>query len=369
MCPISDKKIGERTSKGFTKFLVAFLGFILLLTFVTQRVDAASMYLNPGTGEYVAGSILRIDVLISSNDSINAVSGEIDFDTDFLKISFVSLDDTIIDFWVQEPTETEKGKIYYEGLILNPVFRGTGGRVLTIVFDILESSFGKTNVDISSVLLLANDGYGTNIVDEVSGATITVLNSGLNDVPEDVDVRSVSGSKIDIRTVGSADDFDPSITFQTPVVVGYTYSVDKEEDIRIQGVTYPETEVKIYIKDEKSSKVVEYGLMSDVAGNFLYSHRSQRPIRRGVANIFSSLSLSAVGGIDTYQFWVTAINGGVETQATRAFDIQVSKGSNNLAFSILVLGIAIILVMIALSLVLLRMKGAKLELSVRKRRK
>lgn len=153
------------------------LSFVLLFFAIgTSIASAATIQLTPSTGSYEAGDSFKMDVTVSSPDQpINAVSGILSFPKS--KVQFVSISKTssILSIWTQEPSyydTGENGNISFEGVIPNPGFTGTRGRILSIIFKV--KSTWQTELPFSSASVLANDGLGTNILTGQGGISIGI---------------------------------------------------------------------------------------------------------------------------------------------------------------------------------------------------
>ena len=151
---------------------VFFAGFVLgLLPFFAH---AASITISPSSGTYSAGQQFTVDVYVSSTDqSMNAVSGTLSFPTKFLAVSSVSKSNSIISLWTIEPTfSNTDGSVTFEGIVLNPGFTGTNGKVISITFRALSA--GVASVILNSGSILANDGAGTSIPTTLGSAQFTI---------------------------------------------------------------------------------------------------------------------------------------------------------------------------------------------------
>src|SRR5688572_433891 len=98
--------------------------------------STASLFLSPNTGKYAAGKTFTVGVYVSSPaESMNAASGTIDFPADILQVTGLSKSGSIVSLWVQEPSYSNvNGSINFEGLVLNPGFKGNSGKLLSITF-------------------------------------------------------------------------------------------------------------------------------------------------------------------------------------------------------------------------------------------
>jgi hypothetical protein len=155
----------------YKTFLVSAL-FLLLVSPLT--VSADTLFISPAHGEYVVGDTFSIRVLTSSPlQAINAVSGVISFPTDKLRVTSISKTSSILSLWVQEPSfSNSQGTVNFEGVVPNPGFNRANGVVLTVSFRVEKE--GTASLRFSSGSLLANDGYGTDILRTLGTATFTL---------------------------------------------------------------------------------------------------------------------------------------------------------------------------------------------------
>ena len=80
----------------------------------------------------------------------------------------------MISLWVKEPTfSNSAGTIQFEGVVPNPGYIGTDGRVLMVTFKVKAT--GTANLSYTAGSILANDGDGTEVLTSKSGATYTLL--------------------------------------------------------------------------------------------------------------------------------------------------------------------------------------------------
>lgn len=133
---------------------------------------AATINLSPSSGSYRVGDTIRIKVTISSDISVNAVSGRVSFPTNLLSLSSLSKSGSIISLWAQEPSySNSSGSASFEGVILNG-YNGSGATVLTLVFK--AKSIGTANLAFTSGSILANDGDGTEVISGNGSSTLNI---------------------------------------------------------------------------------------------------------------------------------------------------------------------------------------------------
>lgn len=164
-----------------TMFLVSFWGRVLFLGLIflflcilPTNAKAANLYFSPSEGSYAVGRTLTLSVFVSSVDqAMNAVSGSISFPTDKLEALSVSKAESVVSLWVQEPFFSNSGALVnFEGIVLNPGFTGSAGKIITAVFRVKAA--GTALVSFASSSVLANDGKGTSILTNVGNAQFSL---------------------------------------------------------------------------------------------------------------------------------------------------------------------------------------------------
>lgn len=153
--------------------------------FITSIASAASLYLSPSSGSYTEGDSLSMSVYVSSDSAINAISGILAFPQDKLEVISLSKGGSIMNLWVREPAFSNTGgTVSMEGVVLNPGFIGKSGKILTINFK--AKSAGSAYISFNSGSVLANDGYGTNVLSSLGEANFTINEAEKKPTPEPV---------------------------------------------------------------------------------------------------------------------------------------------------------------------------------------
>jgi len=156
------------------KFFIFSIIFALFFVVLPSKVDAATLYLYPASKNLNKNDTFSVNVNAASPEqAINAVSGVVSFPSDKLRVLSVTKGGSVVSLWVQEPSFSNGvGTVNFEGIILNPGWRGAAGNILTINFE--AKSTGSAKVKYSSGSILANDGQGTNILTGMSSATYRI---------------------------------------------------------------------------------------------------------------------------------------------------------------------------------------------------
>lgn len=140
----------------------------------TTVFAVADLSLSPASGTFEAGQTFTVSVnVVNNNQAINAISGALTFPTNLLSVKSVSKDGSIIKLWAEEPSfSNTNGTIKFEGVVLNPGFFQSKGKVLTIVFTAKAS--GDASVIFSSGSVLANDGEATNVLQNMGNGLYSI---------------------------------------------------------------------------------------------------------------------------------------------------------------------------------------------------
>ena len=137
-------------------------------------MQAATLGVSPTAGSFAVGSTFSV-TLIGATDAtaLNAVSGTLSFPQNTLEVINVSKAQSMISLWVKDPAFSNAvGTVQFEGVVPNPGYTGTDGRILVITFKV--KSTGSATLSYTSGSILANDGDGTEILTSKSGATYTL---------------------------------------------------------------------------------------------------------------------------------------------------------------------------------------------------
>ena len=153
------KRYAKQTQKFRVGLALLFGVSLALLPFVAA---AATLYFTPSSG--TVGQTFSIAVYVSSAEqAMNAASGIVSFPPEKLEVTSLSKSGSIFNLWVQEPLfSNAAGTINFEGIVLNPGFIGSVGKIITVNFRV--KSTGSAYLSFSSASVLANDGRGTNIL-------------------------------------------------------------------------------------------------------------------------------------------------------------------------------------------------------------
>lgn len=195
------------------KYIYKFF-FFLFVFMCFQSASAAELSLSKISSTTKVGDIVKVKVLVSSNQSVNAISGQIDFPRKLLQVQSLSKTGSIIGLWAVEPSYSNStGGVSLEGVVLNG-YKGNGGTVLTITFKVVAA--GSGTVQIISGSVLANDGEGTNVLTSKTGFDITTTAGAVEKEPVETTVTPVVEAvvpKIAVEELKKKDEMDPRSRF------------------------------------------------------------------------------------------------------------------------------------------------------------
>jgi len=153
---------------------------ILLSTFYflfsVSSAKAASLYFSPSAGNYYEGENFTITIKAEADVAINAIEGVFSFPTRYLEVIRLNKTNSIINLWIQKPSFSnvgDFGNVSFEGVILNPGFIGSDGKIIDVVF--LVKNKGVVDLEFLRAAILANDGFGTNVTALNGKAKFTLL--------------------------------------------------------------------------------------------------------------------------------------------------------------------------------------------------
>jgi len=154
---------------------IALLAFILIFP---PSTSAATLNISPAGATVSVGSTITATVFVASADqAMNAIDATVSFPNDLLQVVSVSKSNSILSLWVQDPTfSNTNGTISFSGVVPNPGYTGARGQVLTIQLRGKKAGLGTVSL-LPSSQVLANDGNGTNILNNSSSASITVTSA------------------------------------------------------------------------------------------------------------------------------------------------------------------------------------------------
>lgn len=169
------------------KIILSFIFIYSLLLLKPVNTFAANLGFSPVSGSYKSGDYISVDVVLTnSSQAVNAVSGSISFPQNLLSVSSLSQSGSLIKYWTLDPTFSNgAGTINFEGIIPNPGFSSSRGKILTIRF--FAKSSGNANITFTDGSVLANDGMASELLGTLGGANFSITDgSAVQETPKPV---------------------------------------------------------------------------------------------------------------------------------------------------------------------------------------
>lgn len=200
-------------------FAKRFLGtLVFVLSLVPSLTFAATLGVSPATNTYTVGDRATITVYVSSDTSVNAVSGVLKIPTDIFSVVSVSKSSSFLSFWVTDPVYHDSdGSIHFEGVSPGAGYSGSHGTVITVTLRAKQPGTGVFSFDGTSQVL-ANDGNGTDILAASPGASLSVVSAASQSTPTDT-----AASSADTQTSDASQGSSSDATVGAPVITSSTH--------------------------------------------------------------------------------------------------------------------------------------------------
>lgn len=159
----------------FNKFSRVVLAAIaLVFIFGIQSASAAILQITTDKETAAIGDTVKMNVKIDSEGvGINAAEATVQFPTSILEVTSLSKEDSIFNFWLEEPSfSNSDGKINFIGGSTSG-FSGASLQVLEINFRVKGG--GEGQVIFLDGAVTASDGSGTNVLRELRGTKVNIL--------------------------------------------------------------------------------------------------------------------------------------------------------------------------------------------------
>lgn len=251
----------SKQSQLFFSGSIIAVALIVFEIFIPASAFAATSYFSPSSGT-VTGETMSVDILVDTkNVAVNNAEMVVRFPNDLLEIVSTSASDSVFSLWVGAPKfSNETGTLSFTAGIPTPGFTGDSGKVLSVVFRVKKS--GQATITFSSVIIRANDGYGSNVFESGAKASFDLA-------PE---IRPV---------VPVVEVLSP------PVFTGYSTKLLVGEALNVYGTARPESTVSIYLEHDQSGQR-SVTIESDRDGRFVFS--LDEPAKEGAYRLWADVS-------------------------------------------------------------------------------
>jgi hypothetical protein len=154
------------------KFAITLLIIISILGYSTA--SASEVSISPSSSSVRQGERVLVRVYLSpQGESINAVEGRLHYDSNLLSVDSLSFGNSILSFWPEQPHEASAGVVSFSGVAPGGYAGGGKGTLFSVVFKARRE--GSTELTLSNMLALLDDGQGTKSNVSLKNTTLTVL--------------------------------------------------------------------------------------------------------------------------------------------------------------------------------------------------
>lgn len=136
--------------------------------------NAATIFIAPESKDVKVGDTFSVLIDTDSQGiSINAATADINFDNSLLSVQSVGFSNSIFTIWPEEPSYSNiNGNIHFSGGIYSPGWTGSVGPILRATFK--AKAVGQAKLAVMNASVLANDGVGTNVLNNSFGSSINI---------------------------------------------------------------------------------------------------------------------------------------------------------------------------------------------------
>jgi hypothetical protein len=305
----------------------------LILAIFPAVADASSLYVSPASASAENEGTVSVTVYVSSTaQAMNAASAVLSFPTDKLSVTSVSKAGSIVNFWAAEPDYSNSaGTVSLEGVVLNPGYTGSAGKLVTITFR--AKTTGTASLSFTNGSVLANDGQGTNTLDDLRSGTITISAATEKPVPK---VETPKPKVTEPKT--PEEEETPIVATSTPVsdapiITLGSEIVGGEERQVIYGLSkYPGVIATVYFGPADAA-TLRVGILTAADGSF-------------------TITVPDVLKPSTYPIRATVMRpDGTESPASEMFEIRIPPSLASYAWNLipyLSIGVLVLLVVAAL---------------------
>lgn len=139
-----------------TKIIISILLFALCAPLFAF---AAEIRLDSHKAEVKTGEQFVVDVIVHSEEPLNAVEGRLSFPENLLSVREIHDGSSVVNFWIEKPHVDSSGVISFSGITPGG-FGGPNNLLFSLVFEVDKS--GDIQLSLLEAIALRNDGAGTN---------------------------------------------------------------------------------------------------------------------------------------------------------------------------------------------------------------
>lgn len=246
------------TNKIFIFLSVIIFGFPLFS-------NAATLFIAPESKDVKIGDTFSVLVDVDSQGvAINAATADINFDNNLLSVQGVGFSNSIFTIWPEEPSYSNiNGNIHFSGGIYSPGWTGSVGPILRITFK--AKAVGQAKLTLMNASVLANDGIGTNILNNNYDSIINI-SKAIPAVEKPVVVtKSVSTSTVIIENAVN--------NFEVPVIVNLPDQLTEGATLSFNGNGVSNGQILLYVQKGMNNPEITQ-INTNSSGGFIFTYRN-----------------------------------------------------------------------------------------------
>ena len=291
--------------------------FLLAIFFLTPAAaNAASLFLSPSSESRVVGDSFSVSVRVNTGGvAINSAQATLSFSNDLLEVTSL-LQSGVFSLWPVNPSFSNGGgTVSFAGGLPSPGYTGSSGTIILITFQ--AKAAGTASVSIGSASVLANDGFGTDVLTSVGSGYYTITEAGEAPPPPPED-KIVPRAPIISSTTHPEQILwyalpDPEFTWTNQVgVTGFSIAYDDQES------TVPDT-----IRDTTEAKQSYTGIGD---GQFYFHVRAENSDGWGSAGHY----LTQIDTTDPLTFAIDFLDGQNNTRSTIKISFETTDATSGI---------------------------------------
>ena len=248
---------------------VLITAFCLAFTF-----SAAAAEISVSRGTIQEGDILELKVSLNTQgDSINAVEGRINYSPRIASLLEVSTGESIITFWVEDPSKGQTDRISFSGIIPGG-YNTSDGELFTLKFKLIREGFFQ--VDIAGGRALMNNGRGTEVPLSIDNFNMLVN-------------EEVLSTKSEVPSISDEDPPEPFeiLLAQDPSIFSGQYFIAFSTSDKISGIDHYEVregdsqfvvaESPYQLQNQRLDEMVFVRAIDKVGNQYIATLQAQNP--------------------------------------------------------------------------------------------
>lgn len=163
-----EKSIGHRI---WQSALTLGIGLFFL---VPASAGAATLSLVPSSASVSVGNTITVSVYVDSEGTaINNAEGNLSFLKNLFDVVSINKDASLFTLWIAAPAYDGNSTISFNGGLPSPGYQGSNGKLFSVI--LRAKAAGSAALTLVNGAVRANDGLGTDVLNSVRGATITIV--------------------------------------------------------------------------------------------------------------------------------------------------------------------------------------------------